>query len=113
MNEVTTRYLGLDVHKETIAVALADPDQAPVLYGTIANDPGAVRKLVRQLGIGRQMKVAYEAGPTGYCLHRQLTELGIECQVVAPSLIPKSPATGSRLTIETPSRWLVCCGAAT
>jgi len=40
MNEVTTRYLGLDVHKETIAVALADPDQAPVLYGTIANDPG-------------------------------------------------------------------------
>ena len=83
MNEVTTRYVGLDEHKEAIAVALADPDQAPVLYGTIANDPGAVRKLVRQLGVGRQLKVASEAGPTGYHLHRQLTELGIDCQVVA------------------------------
>lgn len=91
MNEVTTRYLGLDVHKETIAVALADPDQAPVLYGSIANDPGAVRKLVRQLGNGKELKVAYEAGPTGYYLHRQLSELGIDCQVVAPSLIPRKP----------------------
>jgi len=98
MNEGTTRYLGLDVHKETIAVALADSDQAPALYGTIANDPGAVRKLVRQLGGGKQLKVAYEAGPTGYHLQRQLTELGIECQVVAPSLIPKK--SGDRVKTD-------------
>lgn len=83
------RYLGLDVHKATIAVAVADTDQPPVSYGTIPNDPDAVRKLVRRLG-GPEvcLHVAYEAGPTGYGLHRQLTALGIECMVVAPSLIP-------------------------
>lgn len=54
MNEVSSRCIGLDVHKETIAVAIADPEQAPVLYGTIANDPRAIRKLVRQLGDGRR-----------------------------------------------------------
>lgn len=89
MNEVNTRCIGLDVHKETIAVAIADPDEPPVTYGTIANDPGAIRKLLRQLGEGRALRVAYEAGPTGYCIQRQLAELGIECQVVAPSLIPR------------------------
>jgi transposase len=79
----------LDVHKETIAVAIADPEQTPMPYGTIANDPGAVRKLMRQLAEGRVVRVAYEAGFTGFCLYRQLAELGIECQVVAPSLIPR------------------------
>lgn len=89
MNEVSTRCIGLDVHKATIAVAIADPEQAPVLYGTIANDPGAIRKLIRQLGEGRVLRTAYEAGPTGYCIQRQLAELGIDCIVVAPSLIPR------------------------
>lgn len=89
MTEVITRCVGMDVHKETVAVAIADADQAPVLYGTIANDPGAIRKLIRQLGQGRSLKVAYEAGPTGYCIQRQLSELGVECIVVAPSLIPR------------------------
>jgi transposase len=83
------RYVGLDVHRATIAVAIADEDQAPSSYGTIPNDPTAVRKLMTRLG-GPEVRlhVAYEAGPTGYVLHRQLTSLGIECMVVAPSLIP-------------------------
>ncbi len=89
MNEVTTRHLGLDVHKATINVALADSGAAPVLYGTIANEPGAVRKLVGQLKRGCKLVAAYEAGPTGYGLHRQLTELGVECVVIAPALIPR------------------------
>lgn len=89
MKEVSTRCIGLDVHKETIVVAIADPEQPPVNYGTIANEPNAIRKLVRQLGEGKSLSVAYEAGPTGYCIQRQLTELGVECQVVAPSLIPR------------------------
>src|SRR5487761_1749984 len=89
MNDGNTRYLGLDVHKATIAVAVADAGSQPTLYGTIANDPSAVRKLVGQLGRATKLSVAYEAGPTGYALHRQLVGLGVECQVVAPALIPK------------------------
>jgi transposase len=98
MNEVRTRCIGLDVHKETVVVAIADPEEQPVLFGTIANDPGAIRKLVRQLGEGRRLRVAYEAGPTGFCIHRQLTQLGIECQVVAPSLIPRK--SGDRVKTD-------------
>jgi transposase len=89
MKEVTTRYLGLDVHKATISIAVADEGVAPVLFGTIANDPTAVRKAASQLKRGGKLVAAYEAGPTGYGLHRQLTQLGVECVVVAPALIPR------------------------
>jgi transposase len=83
------RFIGLDVHKATIAVAVADETEAPTSFGTIANDPAAVRKLMTRLGGPEvRLRVAYEAGPTGYALHRQLSALGIECSVVAPSLIP-------------------------
>ena len=68
----------------TIAVAVAEESGRPALYGTIANDPSSVRKLVQQLGREAKLMVAYEAGPTGYMLHRQLTGLGIEGQVIAP-----------------------------
>lgn len=68
--------------------------------GTIVNEPAAVRKLVMRLGGGgARLKVAYEAGPTGYALNRQLTRLGIECVVVAPSLIPRRP--GDRVKTDT------------
>jgi transposase len=89
MKEVTTRYVGMDVHKATITIAIADDGASPVVVGTIANDPGAVRKLVSQLKRGGKLVTAYEAGPTGYGLHRQLVELGVECVVVAPALIPQ------------------------
>ena len=85
-------YVGLDVHRDTIAVAVADDDQAPSSYGTIANDPSAVHKLMTRLARPEvTLRVAYEAGPTGYTVHRQLTALGIDCLVVAPSLIPVRP----------------------
>jgi transposase len=92
MQHRRTRYIGLDVHRATIAVAIAEEEGSPTSYGTIANDPAAVRKLMRQLG-GKDvgLRVAYEAGPTGYALHRQLTKLGIGCLAVAPSLIPVRP----------------------
>ena len=86
------RYVGLDVHRATISVAIADTDQAPVSYGKIPNEPTAIHKLMQRLGgPERILRVAYEAGPTGYVVHRQLTELGIDCLVVAPSLIPVRP----------------------
>jgi transposase len=85
-----TRFLGLDVHKETIAVAIADEGSQPQIHSTIRNEPGAVRSLVKALkGPGVRLVAAYEAGPTGYTLHRQLTRLGVESQVIAPSLTPR------------------------
>src|SRR5437899_2713382 len=85
------RYIGLDVHKATIAVAIAD-EGAPTSYGSIANEPAAIRTLMTRLGGPEvELRVAYEAGPTGYALHRQLTSMAISCMVVAPSLIPKQP----------------------
>jgi transposase len=92
MQHRQVRYIGLDVHKASIAVAMAEEEGAPSSYGNIANDPAAIRKLMTRLGGPEvQLRVAYEAGPTGYGVHRQLTSIGIECMVVAPSLIPKRP----------------------
>ena len=90
MNE-SIKYVGMDQHKETIAVAVAPSGGGEVRFlGEIANTPYAIEKLLRQLRKdGSDLKFCYEAGPCGYGLHRQLSELGWECQVVAPSLIPK------------------------
>jgi transposase len=86
-----TAYIGLDVHKASIAAAIASDDgKPPTLLGTIANDPAAVRKLVTGVQHGfSEVRAAYEAGPTGYGLHRQLSAIGIECRVVAPAQIPR------------------------
>ncbi len=85
-----TRFIGLGVHKATIAVAVAEDGSPPESWGNIANDPTALRKLVRQLGgPGISLVAGYEAGPTGFATYRQLTGLGAECQVLAPSLVPR------------------------
>lgn len=87
-----TRFLGLDVHKATIAVAVCEATGAAQAYGTIPNQPAAVRKLAQRLGgVGVRLNAAYEAGPTGFVTQRQLTALGVECVVVAPSLMPRRP----------------------
>ena len=82
------RFLGLDVHAETIAVAIAEPEGEVRSLGTIANRAESVRKLVRKLGPVEQLKACYEAGPTGYVLYWQLAELGVSCEVIAPTLVP-------------------------
>ncbi|GMA64859.1 IS110 family transposase [Alicyclobacillus fastidiosus] len=85
----STKFVGLDVSKDSIAVGIADIGRgAPRFFGTITNNPEAIRKLVRQLGNDVQLEFCYEAGPTGYGLYRQLTKMGLSCMVVAPSLIP-------------------------
>lgn len=85
------KYVGLDVHKETVAAAVAEADGGEVRYfGEIANTPEAIQKLVGQFRKGgADLSFCYEAGPCGYGIHRQLSDLGWDCQVVAPSLIPK------------------------
>ena len=82
------RFLGLDVHAETIAVAVAEPDGEVRSLGTIANREESIRKLVKRLGAPEHLRACYEAGPTGYVLYWQLTQLGVECAVVAPTLVP-------------------------
>ena len=84
-----TRYLGLDVHAETITAAIAEGRGQIRSLGKFPNRPEAVRKLVEKLGGGKNLKVCYEAGPTGYALYWQLAKLGVDCEVIAPSLIPK------------------------
>jgi transposase len=82
------RFIGLDVHAETIAVAVAEPDGEVRALGVIPNRPESIRRLIKKLGPTDQLRVCYEAGPTGYVLYWQLTGLGVKCEVVAPTLVP-------------------------
>jgi len=95
-------YIGLDVHKETIVYAVARAGrEAPESRGEIANKPNRIAKLVERLNKefdGVVLLFCYEAGPCGYGLYRQLLALGHDCQVVAPSLIPKKP--GDRIKTD-------------
>jgi len=95
-------YVGLDVHKDTIMVAVSRAGRGkPEVWGEVANRPKAVEKLVRRLNAefgGEVLLFCYEAGPCGYGLYRQLLELGHDCQVVAPSLIPRK--AGERIKTD-------------
>lgn len=85
------RYVGLDVHAKTIAVAVAEPDGSVREMGVIPNRREAVRRLVKKLGPKEKLRFCYEAGPCGYVLYWQLTGLGVHCDVVAPTLVPVRP----------------------
>lgn len=87
-----TKYVGLDVSKEKISVAIADTGRdAPRYYGTIPHTPAAIRKLIKQLGDPCNLSFCYEAGPTGYETHRWIESMGASCTVIAPSLMPRRP----------------------
>ena len=86
-----TRFVGLDVHAETIAVAVAEGRGQVRSLGTIPNRGDAVERVLKKLGKPNELRVCYEAGPTGYALYWQLTSMGIACEVIAPSLAPTKP----------------------
>jgi transposase len=80
------RFVGLDVHADSIAIAVAEPGRSePLLLGVVPNDTPKLVKRLRRLG---PAKCCYEAGPTGFGLQRDLAAAGIDCVVVAPSLVP-------------------------
>jgi transposase len=92
MAQGNTLFVGLDVHKETIAVAyVAEDREAEVVsLGTIGTRQGDIDKLIRKLQAkGKKLHFVYEAGPCGYWLYRYLTKKKLTCWVVAPSSIPK------------------------
>jgi transposase len=92
MAHTSTLFVGLDVHKETIAVAyVGEEREAEVIpLGTIGTRQGDIDKLIRKLqGKGQRLHFVYEAGPCGYWLYRSLTKKNLKCWVVAPSQIPQ------------------------
>jgi transposase len=94
----TVKFIGMDVHKKTITIAIADEgrQKQPRVYGTINNDLSALDKFCRKMvSTAKQLHFVYEAGPCGYGIYRHLTEKGIDCMVAAPSLIPKK--SGDRI----------------
>jgi transposase len=93
------RFIGLDVHKDSIAIAVAEGDASPpTVVATIPNEMGAVLKRLRKLAVDCEAHFCYEAGPTGFGLCRALREAGLECRVVAPSLVPQQ--AGDRIKTD-------------
>jgi len=92
MPQSSTLYVGLDVHKESIAVAYVAREHGAEVtsLGTIGTRQCDIDHLIRKLqSKGKHLALVYEAGPCGYWLYRYLTKKGYECWVVAPSLIPQ------------------------
>src|SRR5215831_19305933 len=95
----TTRFVGLDVHKDSIAVAVAEAGrQAPRVVGSISFEWKALSRVLDRLGPRDRVSCCYEAGPTGYGLARALLAAGWACDVIAPSLVPKR--SGQRLKTD-------------
>src|ERR1700693_1584701 len=96
--EERSTYVGLDVHKETIAVAMLLPGHEAPVEWEIAHEPVAVRRLVTQLRRRATGPIAccYEAGPCGFTPQRELAAAGVACTGVAPSLIPPEPGGRSK-----------------
>jgi transposase len=95
-----TKFVGLDVHKDTITMAVAPVgvDQEVENLGKMVHDVPRVVKRILKLGPGETLHVAYEAGPTGYGLCRALQDAGVSCVVVAPSKTPVR--TGDRVKTD-------------
>ncbi len=83
------RFIGLDVHKDSIVIAVAEQGREPAsVHSEILHDWGILRKTLRRLAVKHSLWCCYEAGPCGYGLYRKMKEAKIECVVVAPSLVP-------------------------
>lgn len=92
MEERTKIHVGLDVHKDSVSVAAAEPGRAPGrLIGKVAHDVNKLLKVLAKVGIAEQLHLVYEAGPTGFGLQRALKARGYVCEIIAPSQMPRRP----------------------
>lgn len=86
-------HVGMDVHKETVAIAVLKPtDSRPSSCVVRRNDRNEIRQYFAGLKKQGELHCCYEAGPSGFAMHHLLAEMGIECMVVAPGLIPRRPS---------------------
>ena len=94
----STKTVALEQHMDAITVTAAAPRRQPSGFcGDVPSTPEAVRKLMDRLDDAMMdLRFCYEAGPCGYGLYRQLTMMGYDCSVVAPSLSPRVPVSASR-----------------
>ncbi len=92
MDQITT-YVGIDAHKEDLYIALLRGEERTPVTWQVAHEPTAVRRLVRKLerDAPGPVRVCYEAGPCGYALQRQMTTSRVQCEVIAPALLPVKP----------------------
>jgi len=99
MEEPSKIHVGLDVHKESITVAVADPGRENArLFGKVVHDVPRLLKVLAKIGAVEELHVVYEAGPTGFGLQRALTKSGYVCQVIAPSKTPRQ--AGNRVKTD-------------
>ena len=100
MQNDTTVFVGLDVHKDSITAACigSDPSEPPLELGTLGTQQYAIDRLIEKLAGRGTLRIAYEAGPCGFWLERYLRSKGQDCLVAAPSLIPKRP--GERIKTD-------------
>lgn len=101
MSKITTLYVGLDVHKDSIEIGTADGTGGGEVrhVGRVGGDMASLDRAVRSLNRPtRSLIFVYEAGPCGYAIYRHLTSRGFTCQVVAPSMTPRRP--GERIKTD-------------
>ena len=90
MQEISKFHVGLDVHKDSISVAVAEPGRTTGrLVGKVIHDVSKLLKLLGKIGAPEQLHLVYEAGPTGFGLQRALSAKGYCCEIIAPSQIPR------------------------
>ena len=90
MQERSKIHVGLDVHKDSISIAAAEPGRVPGrLIGKVTHDVNKLLKVLTKIGSSEQLHIVYEAGPTGFGLQRALRSKGYLCEIIAPSQIPR------------------------